>query len=394
MSEKLEENFNPDGVGVRNGNYFGMTFTADSPENAPGGASENAPGGAALVLLSVPWDVTSSYGGGSSAAPDAMIEESTQLDFYDPWAPGAWRRGIATIPIDYTIAEKSNFLRKDAARIINFLESGAEVRDNFLFSRKLDRINTMSHELVGEVFTAASAWLAKGKIVGLVGGDHSTPLGLIKAVAEHEKSIGILHLDAHCDLREAYEGFENSHASIMFNALRDVPGIERLVQVGVRDFSEAEHNFAQAHPKIVQFTGAELSEREFAGESWAMQTEKIVAALPQKVYVSFDIDFLSPEFCPGTGTPVPGGRSFDEAVYLIRKVVDSGRRIVGFDLCEVSPSPSSTWDANVGARALFKLCGQTLREYIGEDIRQNLAGDSRDNASKHIPEIANLNKTK
>lgn len=339
--------FDPDGVGVHNGNYFGMSFT---------------PADAALVLVSAPWDVTSSYGHGASAAPDAMIEESTQLDFYDPAAPGEWRKGIATIPIDYSIHERNVPLREDARKIMDFLENGGAIADNFILSRKLDKINSASADIDNEVFALGKEWLEKGKAVGLVGGDHSTPLGLIKAVAEHEERIGILHLDAHCDLRRAYEGFENSHASIMFNVLRDVPGVEKLVQVGVRDFSEKELEFARKDKRVVQFTGAELAEAEFNGETWAAQCNRIIAALPEKVYVSFDVDFLSPEYCPGTGTPVPGGRSFDEAMFLVRRVVDSGRSIVGFDLCEVSPTPGSTWDASVGARILFKLCGQTLRK--------------------------------
>ncbi len=346
MNEKDTVVFDPEGVGVRNGNYFGMPF---------------APDDAALVLISVPWDVTSSYGEGSSAAPDAIIEESTQLDFYDPYAPGEWKKGIATAPIDYSIHERSVPLREDARKVIEFLENGGRVEENFLLARKLEKINAASADVNAEVFAVSAQWLAKGKKVGLVGGDHSTPFGLIKAVAQREGQIGILHLDAHCDLREAYEGFENSHASIFFNVLRDVPGVERLVQVGVRDFSETEWETARSNPRVVQFTGVELSEAEFGGEKWAVQCDRIAAALPDKVYVSFDIDFLSPEYCPGTGTPVPGGRSFDEAMFLLRKIVDSGRRIVGFDLCEVSPSPKDSWDASVGARVLFKLCGQALR---------------------------------
>jgi agmatinase len=349
--------FDPDGVGIRNGNYFGMPFSPDD---------------AALVLLSVPWDVTSSYGGGASAAPDAIIEESSQLDFHDPWAPGEWRRGIATLPIDYSIHERNVPMREDARKIIDALESGLAPADNFILARKLEKINAASAELNTSVEAEASGWLAKGKVVGLVGGDHSTPEGLIAAVARHEGSIGILHLDAHCDLRERYEGFECSHASVMFNVLRDVPEVERLVQVGIRDFSEAEMTFAATHPKITQFTDASLAEGRFGGETWEAQCERIVSALPGKVYVSFDVDFLSPELCPGTGTPVPGGASFDEAAYLLKRLVDSGRRIVGFDLCEVAPQPtpatsdknptsSAVWDAIVGARILFKLCGQTLR---------------------------------
>ncbi len=346
MNEENSPVFDPEGVGIRNGNYFGMPFEPDS---------------AGLVLISVPWDVTSSYGEGASSAPDAIIEESTQLDFYDPYAPGAWKGGIATIPIDYSIHERSVPLREDARKIIEFLENGGRTADNFMLARKQEKINAVSADINAEVYAAATEWLAKGKTVGLVGGDHSVPFGLIKAVAQSEGPIGVLHLDAHCDLREAYEGFENSHASIMFNVLRDIPGVERLVQVGVRDFSETERELARNNPRVVQFSGVELAEAEFGGERWAVQCDRIAAALPEKVYVSFDIDFLSPEYCPGTGTPVPGGRSFDEAAFLLRKIVDSGRRIVGFDLCEVSPAPDSSWDASVGARVLFKLCGQALR---------------------------------
>ena len=83
--------------------------------------------------------------------------------------------------------------------------------------------------------------------------------------------------------------------------------------------------------------------------------------LPERVYVSFDIDGLSPENCPHTGTPVAGGLSYNEAIYLLHAVTASGRTIIGFDLCEVVPEHAKQWDANVGARVLYKLCGQTLK---------------------------------
>ena len=91
--------------------------------------------------------------------------------------------------------------------------------------------------------------------------------------------------------------------------------------------------------------------------------DRIIACLPEKAYVSFDIDGLAPEYCPHTGTPVPGGLSFAEAVYLLDRLTASGREVVGFDLCEVAPDPAGDddWDANVGARMLYKLCNFALR---------------------------------
>ncbi len=341
-----------------------MPFSPVIPSPSLLAASDPAPF-PALVLLSVPWDVTSSAGSGSSRGPEAMIAASTQLDFFDPWAPGAWRRGIATLPPRPDILALNDSLRPLARRLIEAQEAG-ETPD----ASDLATINSASARLSSDIEQTASAHLAAGQIVGLVGGDHSSPLGLLKALSS--TPLGILHLDAHCDLRPAYEGFTQSHASIMYNALQEIPQIEKLVQVGVRDFSEAEYTFALSHPKISLFPDLALSERLFSGTPWSTLCDEIVDSLPQNVYISFDIDFLSPSLCPSTGTPVPGGRSFAEATFLLRRVVDSGRSIVGFDLCEVAPSPSPSatnspspetysLDASVGARILFALCGQTLR---------------------------------
>lgn len=351
------KNFDSEGVGKPNGAYFGMPFSVAEAD---------------LALISVPWDVTSSYGGGSAEAPAAIIEASTQLDFYDPQAPDAWRRGIATVPIDYAIWQSSNELRPVAEGVIEALENDAPVSTETSGASTaelapelvegLARINKASENLNAQIEKQAAKLLADNKLVGLVGGDHSTPYGLLMALGAafeaRGESFGILHLDAHCDLRERYEGFEHSHASIMYNVLRDVPQVSHVVQVGVRDFSRTELETARKSLRVKQFTGSELAAEQFRGVMWAEQCEMIVNALPSAVYVSFDIDFLSPEFCPGTGTPVPGGRSFDEAAYLIEALRVSGRKIVGFDLCEVSPRHPI--DAIVGARILFKLCGQIL----------------------------------
>ncbi len=193
-----------------------------------------------------------------------------------------------------------------------------------------------------------------------MGGDHSTPYGLIRALGDRHEGFGVLHLDAHCDLRAAYEGFEFSHASVMFNVLRDVPQVARLVQVGVRDYSAAEAALAVASERVALFDDRELSLGRFEGRTWAEQCRRIVERLPREVYVSFDIDALSVECCPHTGTPVPGGLSFGEAIYLVECVVRSGRRIIGFDVVEAVPRQGEPLDASVAARVLYKLCLLTL----------------------------------
>ena len=336
--------FDPDGVGVDNGNYFSMPF---SPEEA------------ALVLLSAPWDVTASYGAGSAYAPDAIIGASIQLDFYDAAAPDAWRQGIATAPVDYSIQELSQKLRHDARRVIEHLEGGGRTTDDYVV-RKIRRVNEGSFELNRNIREQAEQWLEAGKLVGLVGGDHSTPYGLIRALGKHHEKFGILQIDAHCDLRKSYEGFEFSHASIMYNVLHDVQQVERITQVAIRDFSRTEKQLAEESGRIVQFEDQQLMEAEFAGKQWDEVCREIISTLPEKVYVSFDIDGLDLAYCPHTGTPVPGGLSFNKAARLLQ-LLGEERRIIGFDVVEVCPHESDRIDASVGARILRKLCGQTLR---------------------------------
>lgn len=334
----------PNDISVPNGNYFALPFT---PEES------------ALVLVSVPWDVTTSYRPGTAHGPDAIIEASAQVDLYDDYAPHSYKKGIGSVPIEESVLEKSTLLRRDAEKVIAHLAEGGSPADEAV-QRKLARINAASAELNAYVYDTSRFWLEQGKRVGLVGGDHSTPLGHIRAVAEREGDIGILQVDAHADLREAYEGFTYSHASIMYNVLKEVPGVRTLVQVGVRDYCEAEAALQASDPRITVFTDRELSREAFRGTAWHEQCVRIAERLPQRVYVSFDIDGLSPDNCPATGTPVPGGLSFQQAVYLLRTLRDSGRTIVGFDLTEVAPEPGGEWNANVGARLLYKLCGLTL----------------------------------
>ncbi|RYZ80418.1 MAG: arginase, partial [Proteobacteria bacterium] len=206
--------------------------------------------------------------------------------------------------------------------------------------------------------------LKNKKLLGLVGGDHSTPWGAIRAVAEEFKNdFGVLHIDAHADLRNAYQGLTQSHASIMYNVMTAEARPKKLVQIGIRDFCEEEYEFIQTRPDIKTFFDIELKHRLLRGESWAQVCKDVINELPDNVYISFDIDGLDPAFCPSTGTPVPGGLSVDQVFFLFAEVVRSGKKIIAFDLNEVSTggAEEAAWDGNVGARVLYKLCGWAVK---------------------------------
>ena len=226
-------------------------------------------------------------------------------------------------------------------------------------SESLARINAAGAAFHAELEKCAADWLSKGKKLVTVGGDHSVSLGPIRALASR-RSFSVLHIDAHADLRVSYEGFEHSHASIMHH-VKEIPAVRSLVQVGLRDVSPDEASEIARNPKISAFFDWEIRRATALGESWSRQCQRIVERLEENVYLSLDIDGLDPRYCPGTGTPVPGGLEMWELFFLLEEVERSGRRFVGADLVEVAPSNGSEWDANVGARLLFQIC-QFLRD--------------------------------
>jgi len=327
--------FDPNAAATPDSGIFGLPCTEEQ---------------SAVVLVPVPFAATVSYGTGAENGPAAILAASRQVDLYDLRAGRAYERGIHLRQADPRIRQAHERARPLAARAIEQGGSGPGLAD---ITAAVDAAGAEVNALVQQ---AVAGILGQGKVPGVVGGDHSVPFGAIAAVAAHHPGVGILHIDAHADLRVAYEGFRWSHASIMDNVVRDVPGVQRLVQVGIRDFCEQELEAITASGgRIVTHFDREWQARRFRGETFDAQCQQAIAALPALVYVSFDVDGLDPAACPNTGTPVPGGLSFAEAVYLIEAVTASGRRVVGFDLVEVAPG-ADEWDANVGARLLYQLC--------------------------------------
>ncbi|MEN9523283.1 MAG: hypothetical protein RL065_1660, partial [Bacteroidota bacterium] len=320
-------------------NIFGLPFNENNAQ---------------LVLVPIPWEVTVSYSSGTANGPKAIFDASMQVDLYDAIMPNAWQKGIFMQDENKALAKKSKAHRGLVEKYIDSLQHG---KTNLSTQKK---VNAVCVEMINEVEKTTSKLLDKNKLVGLVGGDHSTPLGFLTALAKRHNEFGILQIDAHCDLRNAYEGFAFSHASIMYNALK-IPNISKLVQVGIRDYCEEEMTFINSNKKRVStFFDKNIKHDLYDGKSWKTVCEKIIDSLPDKVYISFDIDGLDPKLCPNTGTPVAGGLEFEQAVYLMEMLINKNKQIIGFDLNEVAPGKDE-WDANVGARMLFKMCHLILK---------------------------------
>ncbi len=338
LDQKLAS-FDPNALGDAAGGLFGLPFT---PEEAQ------------VVVVPVPWEVTVSYRAGTAQGPEAIREASLQVDLYDADLPQVWRLGLAMEEPDAAIADESQALRPLAEGYIGWLEDGQPESGRDEHGSAPARINERGRALLEWLKAKTGALLDAGKGVVVLGGDHSTPLGYLHALAERHEEFGILQIDAHCDLRPAYEGFEFSHASIMYNALQ-LPQVKKLVQVGIRDYCQQEADYIdQSNGRVALFADRFLQAGMLSGKSWKKQCQKIIAQLPPKVYLSFDIDGLDPKLCPGTGTPVPGGLEFEQALYLLRQVVRSGRTIIGCDLNEVAPGDTD-WNAIVGARLLYHM---------------------------------------
>jgi agmatinase len=350
--------FDPDAAATSDSGIYGLPTEVDE---------------ARFVIVPVPFDATTSYRDGTRNGPEAVVEASRQVDLYDIEFGRPYEQGIAALPATHDFVRNIARLNREARKFAEpVIEAAGVVEGKPKLKKALQEVNRRGEEVNDRVDTLFRELLREGRTPVVLGGDHSTPFGAIRAYGATNPGLGILHIDAHADLRDAYEGFAWSHASIMNNVVRRIGakgGIATLVQVGIRDFGEREYEMIkEPRPRgesaITTFFDAPLKARLHAGEKWAAICDEIVGNLPKKIYISFDIDGLDPVLCPDTGTPVPGGLSFNEMLELLRAVGRGGRRIVGFDLNEVAPSPltpradwGGDWNANVGARVLYKMIG-------------------------------------
>lgn len=350
--------FDPSGIGILNGNLYGLPFSVDEAQ---------------VVVIPVPWDVTVSYRDGAHEGPKKMLDASVQMDLFDEDIDDAWRLGIAMEPISQDLLKKNKILRVQALKCLDHLAHGGSIEDKKV-RKHYEEINRECEQMNQWVQKVAKKHFEKGKMVCVLGGEHSVSLGLLRQLNNSyiraKKNFSILHIDAHADLRDSYEGFTYSHGSIMFNA-RQLSQVEKMTVVAIRDYSQFEADLIKRSRKdfvkgqkrispITAFTDRAMKHAGYRGTSWQWQCKKIINSLGQDVYISFDIDALDPTLCPHTGTPVPGGLDYEQVMFLIHMLVASGRKIIGFDISEVAPGviqpgDIDSWDAIVGMRALYRL---------------------------------------
>ena len=185
--------FDPNGVGIANGNIFGFPYTEQEAD---------------LVLVPVPWDATASYGKGTSKGPQAILEASTQLDFFHSELEKAYDTKVYISPVSQEWLDINDHLCAQGLEYISFLEEHGEELAQKQFGHVLEAINDAHQALRENLHERCTQLLQAGKIPCVLGGEHSTPLGLLQALDAQHSNYGILQVDAHADLRDAYEGFD------------------------------------------------------------------------------------------------------------------------------------------------------------------------------------------
>ncbi len=341
-------------------------FDPNAPAPRDSGLFGLPPMGAAceVHVLPVPFEATTSFRRGCAHGPAAILAASHQVDLYDRQTGTPYERGIRMDQIPAEIERWNEQACTLAARAHDPTCPPSE-RDECI-----EKVNAISEQVNGHVARHASSCLERGELPVVLGGDHSVPLGAMIACAQRFQGMGVLHFDAHADLREAYEGFTYSHASIIHNLRTRASDLGTLVQVGVRDLGSDEAAVIEGarttrENRIITLFDDQWARARFEAGNLRDRVRRTLDALPENVYVSFDVDGLDPSLCPQTGTPVPGGLTWSETMLWLEELANSGRTVVGLDLCEVSAGPGGdpkgeSWDATVGARLLYRLIGTAL----------------------------------
>ncbi|MCB9265358.1 MAG: arginase family protein [Lewinellaceae bacterium] len=304
----------------RNGQFLGMPYTREE---------------ARVILLFAPWTVSQPLGGSGHSGPANILESSYTLPLSGPDVPKAGKTGIyGRLPAE-DILEKGKQLAENEAKI------PAEE-----LIRKADALN-------GWLNREASGLLENKKRVGLIGGDCSTQIGLLSALAGRYSEFGILHLGAGMGLGSISSDTGCTPDNLFSHALQ-LSSVSQLTLAGVRSYSAEEENLTAGREEISVFYNHEIRRRLYRGHTFGQICGDIIRGLPDQVYLSFDINALQPQYCPNAARRFPGGFDFEEALYLIKRLVDAELEIIGFGLCGVA-GREHPWDGKVGALLAYRI---------------------------------------
>jgi len=268
---------------------------------------------AAFVVVPVPYDLTTTYQGGARKGPAAIIEASCNMELYDEELDREiYKSGIHTLP-------------------------------------PLEAVAAGPEGMLERVEKAVSGVLEMGKVPVMLGGEHSITLGAVRAARKRCPKLSVLHLDAHADMRESYQGTPFSHACIGRRMRELCP----VVQAGIRSMSVEEAAFIRKK-NVPVFSAATIRK----DRNWV---SKILRHLSRDVFISVDLDALDPSMMPATGTPEPGGLTWHDVLDVIREVC-SKRRVVGFDIVELAPIPGMVAPDFLAARLAYRMMGYVSKK--------------------------------
>lgn len=256
-----------------------------------------------IVILPVPYDETSTWMKGADKGPDAIMEASVNLEFYD-------------------------------------IETDSEVHKQGIFTLEPLTEKSSPEALVDAVHDRVINLLSERKFPVVVGGNHSVSIGVINACSEVIKDLSVLQLDAHSDLRNVYEGSKYNHACVMARAREVVP----VVQVGIRSMSAEELDIADR--RKIFFAHSLYHDKSLYNRA--------IDLLSENVYITIDLDLFDPSLIPSTGTPEPGGPEYFEVMHFLRDVVRK-KNVVGFDVVELCPSPANKSSDFIAAKIIYQL---------------------------------------
>ena len=257
----------------------------------------------AFVIVPVPYDQTSTWIKGSEKGPEAILEASVNLEFYD-------------------------------------IETSTQAHLKGIFTAGPVVSSGTPESLVNAVYDRIMTLLKEGKYPVIIGGNHTVTVGSVSAFADYYDKLSVLQLDAHADLREEYEGSRYNHACVMARVREKAD----IVQVGIRSMSAGE---------------VPVADRErlfFAHNLYNDKSlyRKALERLTENVYITIDLDVFDPSLIPSTGTPEPGGPDYFELMHFLAEVIRE-KNVVGFDVVELCPSPDNKVPDFVAAKIIYQL---------------------------------------